>query len=135
MKLLEIVNNNPQTVASLSTLNLGNIKHRVCYGAFEYNNIDTIKLIQPGWYLISVKVDLTSTVADQEMSLALYGNGVIVPETETNTFAATIGTEVNLSFTKIAKVCINDVINLTLVNTSADTVTYDDLIIDIVKVN
>lgn len=135
MKLLEIVNTSSQTVNSLANLNLGNVKHRVCYGAFEYNNSDTITLIQPGWYFISVKADLTSTVASQAMVLALYGNGVLVPETETNVFATVAGTTTNVSFTKIAKVCINQPIKLTLVNTSSASIIYDDLIVDIVKVN
>lgn len=134
MKLLELINTNPQTVISGGTLNLGTVKHRVCYGAFDYNN-SAISLNQTGWYLISVKVDLTSTVASQPMSLALYGNGVIVPETETDVFEAVAGTATNLSFTKIARVCDCQPISLTLVNTSAADVIYDDLIIDIVKVN
>ena len=135
MKLLETVNVNTQNVASQATINLGTVKHRVCYGAFNFNNSDTITLLQPGWYFISVKVDATSTVTAQNVSLALFGNGTIVPETETNTVITTLDTQANLSFTKIAKVCIDQPIALTLVNTSAEAVIYDDVIVDILKVN
>lgn len=135
MKLLELVNVNTQNVISLGTLNLGTVKHRVCYGAFNFNNSDTVTLVQPGWYYISVKADLTSTVASQPMVLALFANGVLVPETETNVFATAEGTQTNVSFTKIAKVCVDQPIALTLVNTSSANIIYDDLIVDIIKVN
>ena len=135
MKLLEIVNVNSQNIASLGTLNLGTVKHRVCYGAFNFNNSDIVTLVQPGWYFISVKADLSSTVADQPMVLALFSNGVLVQETETNVFATTAGTQTNVSFTKMAKVCVDQPLALSLVNTSSANIIYDDLIIDIIKVN
>ena len=119
MKLLEVVNNTAQTVAATSVLNLGTVKHRGCYGAFNYDGSTTITLKQPGWYFISVKADVTSTVDSQPMVLALYGNGTLVPETETNVFATVAGTQTNVSFTKIARVCEGQPITLTLVNTSS----------------
>lgn len=135
MKLLETVNNNAQTILTNGTLNLGTVKHRVCYGAFNFNNSDTITLVQPGWYQISVKANVTSTVASQPMTLALFGNGTLVPETTTATFATVVGTQSNVSFTKMARVCVDQPIALTLVNTSAASAIYNNLIVDIVKVN
>lgn len=135
MKLLEIVNANEQTITPNGVLNLGIVKHKVCYGAYSFNNSNAITLIQPGWYLISVKADLTSTAEAQAMTLALFGNGVLVPETETNVFATTADETTNVSFTKIARVCVDSPITLTLVNTGTVDTIYDDVIVDVVKVN
>lgn len=135
MKLLETVNINEQTVAPNGVLNLGTVKHRVCYGAFSFDNSNAITLAQPGWYFISVKADVTSTAATQAMTLALFGNGVLVPETETNAFATVAGESSNVSFTKIARVCVDSPIVLTLVNTGTAATIYDDVIVDILKVN
>ena len=130
MKLLETVNTNAQTVVSLGTLNLGSVRHKICYGAFSYNGTDTITVKEPGWYLINV----TSTVATQAMVIGLYGDGTLVPETETNLFEAVAGSQGNASFNKIIRVCDGNPVSLTLRNgSSADTI-YDDVIFDIIKI-
>lgn len=134
MKLLETVNTNAQTVQSLGTLNLGSVRHKICYGAFSYNGTDTITVKEPGWYLINVKADVTSTVATQAMVIGLYGDGTLVPETETNLFEAVAGSQGNVSFNKIIRVCAGNPVSLTLRNgSSADTI-YDDVIFDIIKI-
>lgn len=134
MKLLETVNTTPQTVVSLGNLNLGNVKHRICYGAFNYNGTDTITVREQGWYLINVKADLTSTVDNQAMVIGLYGNGTLIPETETNLFEAVAGSQGNVSFNKIIRICNGSPVDLTLRNGSSVSTIYDDVIFDIVKI-
>lgn len=134
-KLLELVNTTSQTVDPSSNLNLGNVKHRVCFGAFSYDGISGITLVQDGWYLINFKIDMVGTAAGQDMSISMYADGVLVPETSTIATATAIGDIYNASFSKIARICNNSPVRLTFVNDGATATTYNNLIIDIVKVN
>ena len=132
--LIELVNTIPQTVSSLSSLNLGVVRHKICHNDFIYDGNTSLTIKSAGWYFISVKADITSTVANQPMVIGLYVNGNLIPETETNLFEATAGSQGNASFTKIIKICQNDPAILTLRNGSSATTIYNDVIMDVIKI-
>ena len=134
MKLIETINNSTQTsVAALSRINLGNIDKSINQCAFDYNGIDTITLKQNGYYLVQVKVDVTSTEAAQTMSVALVGNN-ITSNVEAQVTEETSGTSASLTFHKIVKVANNSPLALNVINSGATATTFSNVIVSVIKI-
>ena len=133
MKHIELINSTSQTVASGAKLNLGVVNFKLCAGAFSYNGTDTITLVQPGVYQILVKNDLTGTTATQVVSYAIAHNGTTSSVASATAVTADIGDTITLTIPKLVKIC-NTPIALTLVNSGAESTTYNNIILDIVKV-
>lgn len=133
MKHIELINAVSQTVASGNKIALGNVNIKLCNGAFSYNGTDTLTLVQPGVYQIIVKADLTGTVATQVVSYAIGYNGTVSSVASATDVTAAIGDTTTLTIPKLVKIC-NAPISITLVNDGADSTTYNNIILDVVKV-
>lgn len=133
MKHIELINSVSQTVASNGKLVLGNVNIKYCNGAFSYNGTDTLTLVQPGVYQIIVKADLIGTVADQVVSYAISHNSVVSSVASATDVTAAIGDATTLTIPKMVKIC-NTPISISLVNNGADSTTYNNIIVDVVKV-
>lgn len=133
MKHIELINAVSQTVTSGNKIALGNVNIKLCNGAFSYNGTDTLTLVQPGVYQIIVKADLIGTVADQVVSYAITHNGIVSSVASATDVTAAIGDATTLTIPKMVKIC-NAPISITLVNNGADSTTYNNIIVDVVKV-
>ena len=133
MKHIELINSVSQTVASNGKLVLGNVNIKYCNGAFSYNGTDTLTLVQPGVYQIIVKADLIGRVADQVVSYAISHNSVVSSVASATDVTAAIGDATTLTIPKMVKIC-NTPISISLVNNGADSTTYNNIIVDVVKV-
>lgn len=134
MKNIELINSTSQTVASGGTLNLGNVNIKTCFGAFSYNGTNTITLVQNGTYQIIVKTNAISTVANQTVGFALAYNGTISTIANAGSVVATIGDVSTLTIPKMVKICDGNTISITIVNSGSASTTYQNLIVDIIKV-
>ena len=133
MKHIELINSTSQTIASGGKLALGVVNFKLCAGAFSYNSTDTITLVQAGVYQILIKVDLTGTVATQNVGYAIAYNGTTSTIASASAVTTAIGDTITLGIPKLVKVC-NTPMALNLVNSGVDTTTYNNIIFDIVKV-
>ena len=133
MKHIELINSTSQTIASGGKLALGVVNFKLCAGAFSYNSTDTITLVQSGVYQILVKADVTGTTATQSVGYAIGYNGTTSTIASAKAVTADIGDTITLTIPKLVRIC-NTPIALTLVNSGADSTTYNNIIIDIVKV-
>ena len=133
MKHIELINAVSQTVTSGNKIALGNVNIKLCNGAFSYNGTDTLTLVQPGVYQIIVKADLIGTVATQVVSYAIGYNGTVSSVASATSVTAEIGDTITLSIPKLVKIC-NAPISITLVNDGVDSTTYNNIILDVVKV-
>lgn len=133
MKNIELINSASQTVTSGGRLNLGTVNIRTCFGAFNYNNIDTITLVQPGTYQLLVKSDLTATAAAQIVEYSVVYNGTVSSIASATAELTAIGDTITLTVPKLIKIC-SEPISLTIVNSGLADTEYSNLIVDIVKV-
>lgn len=135
MRSIEIINSTSQTIASGGKIALGNVNIKNCHGAFSYNGIDTITLVQPGIYQIIIKANVISTVATQTVGYAISYSGTTSNIANTGAVVADIGGVVTLTLPKQVKICGNNTMSLSLVNSGADSTTYQNVIVDIIRMD
>ena len=134
MKLLETTNDLIQTaIVTNNKIGLGNIDKRCTKCAYEYNGVDTINLLQNGYYLILFKADAISTIASQQIQVALVGNGTISNVARSSVFSSEIGNVNTLNLQKIVKVC--DIpLSISFINSGTNPATFNNIITSIVKI-
>lgn len=135
MKLIELTNNVAQTILTGAPIVLGNISRRI--GLFtDYSSpATTLTIRECGYYEITLKVNATATVATQPMEITMYIDGTAQPETLATHVGTAIGDVETLNTHKKIRVFACSTATISFVNTSADDVTYDNLILDIKKVS
>ena len=140
MKLLNLVNASNQTVLTGGAVNLGSVIHRVCGGTFNFTNSNTISLNQQGWYKVHVTINATGTEIGVN-TFQLYQNGNAIPGAlASQTFTAATDVR-NFNFETIVRVLpscacqCNSPINLTILNNGANTITVNNITVDVVKIN
>ena len=140
MKLLNLVNATNQSVLTGGTVNLGSVIHRVCGGTFNFTNSNTIALNTQGWYKERVTINATGTEVGVN-TFQLYQNGVAMSGALASHTITAIGDVRNFSFETIVRVLpscacqCNSPINLTILNNGANTITVNNITVDVVKVN
>ena len=140
MKLLNLVNTANQSVLTGGIVNLGSIVHRVCNGAFNFSNSNTISLNNQGWYKVHVTINATGTAVGAN-TFQLYQNGIAVLGALASHTIAAVGDVRNFSFETIVRVLpscscqCNTPINLTILNNGASEITVNNITVDIIKVN
>lgn len=135
MRSIEIINSASQTVASGGKIALGNVNIKNCYGAFNYNKVDTITLVQSGIYQVIIKANVVSTVANQTVGYAISYNGTVSTIANTGAVITDVGNVVTLTLPKQVKICGNNPMSLTLVNSGEDSTTYQNVIVDIIRLD
>lgn len=134
MKLIELTNTTAQTVATNSPLVLGSISRRVGYFTDYSAPATTITLRECGYYQVILKVNAEATVATQPMEITVFLDGTEVPETLATHVGTAIGDIETLNTNKIFRVFACSDATISVVNTGDDDTTYDDLVLDILKV-
>ena len=140
MKLLNLVNATNQSVLTGGTINLGSVIHRVCGGTFNFTNSNTIALNTQGWYKVHVTINATGTTVGVN-TFQLYQNGVAIPGALASHTITAIGDVRNFCFETIVRVLpscacqCNSPVNLTILNNGANTITVNNITVDVVKVN
>lgn len=133
MKHIELINSVSQTVASGGNIALGVVNFRYCNGAFLYNGSDAITLGAPGVYEVLIKADVTGTVATQTVKYSIVHNGTVSTVSSATAVTADVGDTITLTIPKLIRICSTP-ITLNLVNSGAADTTYNNIIVDIVKV-
>lgn len=140
MKLLNLVDSTNQSVLTGGIVNLGSVIHRVCGGTFAFTNSNTIALNQQGWYKVHVTINATGTAIGVN-TFQLYQNGVAVSGALASHTITAVGDVRNFSFETIVRVLpscacqCNSPVNLTVLNNGANTITVNNITVDVVKVN
>ena len=140
MKLLNLVNSTNQSVLAGGTVNLGSVIHRVCNGTFNFTNSNTIALNNQGWYKVHVTINATGTAVGVN-TFQLYQNGAAVSGALASHTIAAIDDVRNFSFETIIRVLpscscqCNTPVNLTILNNGDNTITVNNITVDVVKVN
>lgn len=140
MKLLNTVNASNQSVLTSGTVNFGSVVHRVCGGTFNFTNSNTIALNQQGWYKVHVTINATGTAVGVN-TFQLYQNGVAVSGALASHTITAEGEVRNFSFETIVRVLpscacqCNSPVNLTILNNGANTITVNNITVDVVRVN
>ena len=140
MKLLNLVNATNQSVLTGGTINLGSVVHRVCGGTFNFTNSNTIALNTQGWYKVHVTINTTGTEVGVN-TFQLYQNGVAISGALASHTITAIGDVRNFSFETIVRVLpscacqCNSPVNLTILNNGANTITVNNISVDVVRIN
>lgn len=135
MRSIELINSASQTIASGGKIALGNVNIKNCHGAFSYNGTDTITLVQSGIYQVIIKSNVVSTVADQTVGYAIAYNGTVSTIANTGAVITDVGGVSTLTLAKQVKICGNNPISLTLVNSGTASTTYQNVIVDIFRMD
>lgn len=107
MKLIQMANGVSTAIASGSPINLGVIDRKATCGECDpFNTTDTsIAINKPGYYLVSVDVNIIANIAGN-VAIQLYdGSTPIVTASASN--VALANSIYNLSFSKIVRVLPN----------------------------
>lgn len=133
MKLIEITNTNAQTLSTNEPLVLGNISRRVgCFTDYSAP-ATTLTIRECGYYEITLKVNSIATVAAQPMEISMFLDGIEQPETLATHVGTAIGDIETLNTHKKIRVFNCSTASISFVNTGADDTTYNDIVLDIVK--
>lgn len=133
-KLIQLTNSTAQTVVPQAFVNLGSITRRVGCApceTFNYNGSTSVTVMTPGYYQISVSVDLESAVAGQQV-LSLVQDGITL--TDLSAPGAAVGDIQTTSRSVIVRIFCNGSSTFALQNTAAIDTIVNDVILDIVKV-
>jgi hypothetical protein len=89
--------------------------------------------VSVGYYEITLKVNSTATVAAQPMEISMFLDGVEQPETLATHVGTAIGDVETLNTHKKIRIFSCSDATISFVNTGADDTTYNDIVLDIVK--